>query len=57
MEGEKSRSQKCKSKTLVELVEHVVVESNSDDDVALADVMRWKFEKGKAPQTCMRESS
>lgn len=49
MEGEGSHSRKCKSKTRVELVEHVVVESNSNDDVAFADVMRRKFGKGKAP--------
>lgn len=48
---------KAKSKTPVEPIEHVVVEFDSDNDVALVNVMRQKFGKGKAPQTCVGESS
>ncbi|KAA0047418.1 flocculation protein FLO11-like [Cucumis melo var. makuwa] len=51
IEEEVFRSRKRKSKTPNKPVEHVVVEFNFDDDVALADVMCQKFIKGKAPQT------
>lgn len=39
------------------MVKPVMVQSDSDDDVALVDIMRQRFGKNATPQACVDEST
>lgn len=42
---------------MIESVETVMVKSDSNDDIALADIMRRRFKVGTAIDACVGESS